>query len=79
MAFGGRSWPINAQDMNLGPISIDSDTCLGGIGVYNATLGDGYPTWYFGTVFLKNVYSVFSFQPPKIGFAELNEVIGPSE
>ena len=32
-------------------------------------------TWWIGTVFLKNVYSVFQLDPPQIGFASLQSGI----
>ena len=82
MAFGGRSWPIDAQDMNLGRVSTTSDICLGGI--FDLTAGSsigeggGNPNWVVGATFLKNVYSVFRSQPAAIGFAQLSEVAGGS-
>ena len=79
MSFGGKYWPINAQDMNLGPISNGSDVCFGGIFVYGAGRDNsGGPTWVVGVAFLKNVYSVFRSQPTSIGFAELSASPGSS-
>ena len=76
MAFGGRSWPIDAQDMNLGRASTTSDICIGGIFDLTAgsSIGDGggNPNWVVGATFLKNVYSVFRSQPAAIGFAQLS-------
>ena len=73
MAFGGRSWPIDPRDVNFGQISTGSSTCVGAF----FDMGDLDPgtndfTWFLGTAFLKNVYSVLRFQPPAIGFAELS-------
>jgi len=80
MAFGGKSWPINSRDMNLGPVSSGSSICVGGIFDLNSGSdvgeGGGNPTWVVGATFLKNVYSVFRSQPAAIGFAELSEVAG---
>jgi len=83
MGFGGKSWPIDARDMNLGPISPASDTCVGGIvdltaGSSYMAGGGGSPGWVVGATFLKNVYSVFRSEPAAIGFAELSEAAGGS-
>jgi len=76
-AFGGKSWPINPRDMNLGRVSTGSDICAGGIfdltAGSNISTGGGNPNWIFGATFLKNVYSVFRYQPAAIGFAELSD------
>ena len=82
MAFGGKSWPIKAEDMNLGRVSSDSPICAGGIFDLNAGSnvgeGGGNPNWVVGATFLKNVYSVFRSQPASIGFAELSSAAGGS-
>lgn len=82
MAFGGKSWPINAQDMNLGQVSSTSALCAGGIFDLNAGssigAGGGNPNWVVGATFLKNVYSVFRYQPAAVGFAELSNAAGGS-
>ena len=78
MAFGGKSWPINANDINLGPIKSGSSICGGAITVFDTGGGGGNPTWIFGATFLKNVYSVFRSQPAAIGFAELSDAAGRS-
>jgi cathepsin D len=81
-AFGGKSWPINPQDMNLGRVSTGSNICAGGIfdltAGSNIGTGGGNPNWVVGATFLKNVYSVFRYQPAAIGFAELSSVAGGS-
>ena len=71
MAFGGRTWLINPRDMNLGPVSDGSATCVGGM-IYADSWGVDSNSWVVGGPFLKNVYSVFRFQPPSVGFAELS-------
>ena len=82
MSFGGKSWPINSKDMNLGRVSSGSSICAGGIFDLNAGSnigeGGGNPTWVVGATFLKNVYSVFRSQPAAIGFAELSTSAGGS-
>ncbi|KAK0194901.1 aspartyl protease [Armillaria mellea] len=83
MSFGGKSWPINSQDMNLGPATAGSSMCLGGIfdltAGSNIPEGTGNPGWVVGATFLKNVYSVFrDSNPPAIGFAQLSSTAGGS-
>ncbi|PBK95314.1 acid protease [Armillaria gallica] len=83
MSFGGKSWPINAQDMNLGPATAGSNMCLGGIfdltAGSNIPEGTGNPGWVVGATFLKNVYSVFrNSNPPAVGFAQLSSAAGGS-
>ncbi|KAJ7090940.1 aspartic peptidase A1 [Mycena belliarum] len=81
MAFGGKSWPINPADMNLGP-GTGGTMCLGGI--FDLSLGSniqansGNPTWVVGDTFLKNVYTVFRQSPLSIGFAQLSDAAGGS-
>ncbi|KAK7023342.1 acid protease [Favolaschia claudopus] len=74
VSFGGRSWPINPVDLNLGPVSNGSDQCVGAI-VAQDGLG---PSWVFGDTFLKNVYTVLRETPPAVGFAELSVLAGGS-
>jgi cathepsin D len=81
MSFGGKVWPINPEDMNLGPGN-GGTMCLGGI--FDLTLGSNIqansenPTWVVGDTFLKNVYSVFKQKPLSIGFAQLSDLAGGS-
>ncbi|KAJ7680998.1 aspartyl protease [Mycena polygramma] len=81
MAFGGKLWPIDPRDMNLGPGS-GGTMCLGGI--FDLTQGSaieansGNPSWVVGDTFLKNVYSVYRQQPLSVGFAQLSDLAGSS-
>lgn len=82
ISFGGQSWPINPQDMNIGQVSAGSSQCVGAI--FDLTLGSNIPstganpTWVVGATFLKNVYSVFRSNPPSVGFAQLSAAAGGS-
>ncbi|KAK1232357.1 hypothetical protein PQX77_004521 [Marasmius sp. AFHP31] len=83
MSYGGKSWPISPQDMNLGRASLGSNQCVGGIFDLSRgssiVSGGGSPHWVVGATFLKNVYSVFrASNPPQIGFAELSDAAGGS-
>ncbi|KAJ7694424.1 aspartic peptidase domain-containing protein [Mycena rosella] len=71
VSFGGKAWPINPADINLGPTS--DGACLGAISVAGEGIGkDSEENWVFGIAFLTNVYSVFRMTPPSIGFAQLS-------
>ncbi|GJE90021.1 A1 family peptidase [Phanerochaete sordida] len=80
LSFGGQSWPISTDDMNLG--TVGQGLCLGGIfdlGLgSNIGSGGGNPSWVVGDTFLKNVYSVFRADPPSVGFAQLSTAAGGS-
>jgi cathepsin D len=80
ISFGGPSWPISLDDLNLGTIS--NGQCLGAIFDItqgsNVTPGQGNPSWIIGDTFLKNVYSVFRANPPAVGFAQLSNAAGGS-
>jgi cathepsin D len=74
--FGGKTWSISPEDMNLGtPPDAPQGQCLGGIfDLGQGTSiqgGGGNPSWVVGDTFLKNVYSVFRADPPAVGFASL--------
>ncbi|KAJ7023831.1 aspartic peptidase domain-containing protein, partial [Mycena alexandri] len=72
ISFGGRSWPMNPVDMNIGPSEIGGSQCLGAIySSSNTTNTNGTANWIFGTAFMKNVYSVFQPTPFSVGFAQL--------
>lgn len=64
ISFGGKSWPINTHDMNLGQSGL-KDQCVGGI--FDLTLGSdvgvggGNPSWVIGDTFL--VRHISSYRP----------------
>lgn len=67
--FGNKSWPMNPSDF---PHDSQNGMCLGAI--FAVTLGSPgqlAPQWIVGDAFLKNVYSVFRYYPPAVGFAQL--------
>ncbi|KAE9406293.1 acid protease [Gymnopus androsaceus JB14] len=45
-------------------------TCMGAF--FAIETGGGAPAWIVGDTFLKNVYSVFRYTPPSVGFAQLS-------
>ncbi|KAF8893600.1 aspartic peptidase domain-containing protein [Infundibulicybe gibba] len=83
LSFGGKLWPIDPADINLGRLNSVGPLCVGAI--YDLSLGrplvtePGEPRWIIGEIFLRNVYSVFRVTPPSIGFAKLSVAAGGSE
>lgn len=71
MSFGGQAWSISPADFQLTELS--SSQCLGAFFELDIS-GSGTPSWIVGDTFLKNVYSVFRYNPPSVGFANLSEV-----
>ncbi|KAK6992211.1 aspartic peptidase A1 [Favolaschia claudopus] len=69
LAFGGSTWTMSPADFRLSRVG--SGTCLGAF--FSLTTGSNAPSWIVGDSFLKNVYSVFRFNPPSIGFARLSD------
>ncbi|KAF9219784.1 acid protease [Gyrodon lividus] len=69
-SFGGTTWSMSAADFAFAQIS--SSECVGAF--FEASTGGGStPSWIIGDAFLKNVYSVFRYNPPSVGFAALSE------
>lgn len=69
MSFGGQVWPISNADFQA-RISQNGETCMGAF--FAIETGGGAPAWIVGDTFLKNVYSVFRYTPPSVGFAQLS-------
>ncbi|VDC04081.1 unnamed protein product [Peniophora sp. CBMAI 1063] len=76
ISFGGRSYPINPNDLNFGRIG--NGQCVGAIFSMGSSSGGSNPAWIVGDTFLKNVYSVFRANPASVGFAELSDAAGGS-
>lgn len=64
----GQAWPISPKDFSLQKIS--GTTCIGAFFVINSS--SGAPSWIIGDTFLKNVMSVYQYNPPAVGFAQLS-------
>ncbi|KAG8854472.1 hypothetical protein FRB96_007534 [Tulasnella sp. 330] len=67
--FGSSTiaWPVDPQDFQLSKVG--AGYCLGAF--FELELGSNSPTWIIGDTFLKNVYSVFRYNPPSVGIATL--------
>jgi cathepsin D len=54
LSFGGKQWPINPQDMNLGQVQGSRSLCMGGL--FDVTQGAATnaqtPSWIVGDTFL---------------------------
>ncbi|KAG8999657.1 hypothetical protein FRB95_012666 [Tulasnella sp. JGI-2019a] len=79
ISFGGESWPIDPADFTSS--TQDPQTCMGALfaaesGSGASTSGSINPAWIIGDTFLKNVYSVYRFSPPSVGFATLASSTG---
>jgi len=71
MQYGGLSYQISTADMNLGRFSASSDMCTGAF--FQMDMSSQSPiSWIVGASFLKNVYSVYRYEPTAIGFAALS-------
>ena len=71
MQYGGLSYEISTADMNLGRFSTQSDMCTGAF--FQMDMSSQSPiSWIVGASFLKNVYSVYRYEPTAIGFAALS-------
>ncbi|KAF7370629.1 Aspartic peptidase A1 [Mycena sanguinolenta] len=70
LSFGGKTWSVSPADFLLEQADTRGETCVGSF--FSLTTGDTAPPWIVGDTFLKNVYSVFRFSPPSVGFAQLS-------
>ncbi|KAF8449369.1 acid protease [Boletus edulis BED1] len=70
ISFGGPSWPVSPTDFQM--TQINSSTCVGAFFASKPGIKGG-AGWLIGGTFLKNVFSVFRYSPPSVGFAALSE------
>ncbi|KZT72002.1 acid protease [Daedalea quercina L-15889] len=73
LKFGDSSisWPISSDDFEFESADSSGSTCIGAFFEVDNT-GTTAPAWIVGDTFLKNVYSVFKYDPPSVGFAKLS-------
>jgi len=67
--FGSSDWAVASSDFVSRQLS--RDLCVGALFAINLT-GTATPSFIVGDTFLKNVYTVFRFDPPSVGFAQLS-------
>ncbi|EIW85990.1 acid protease [Coniophora puteana RWD-64-598 SS2] len=66
ITLGGTSFALAADTLVLE--SDESGTCVGAVA---ANQNAAHDYWVLGDAFLRNVYSVFDFEKPQVGFATL--------
>ncbi|OJA16945.1 hypothetical protein AZE42_12288, partial [Rhizopogon vesiculosus] len=71
LSFGGSTWSISPADFAFSRTTPTSTECLG---AFFEITTDTDPAWIIGDTFLKNVYSVFRYNPASVGFANLSSV-----
>jgi len=69
LGFGSKLWSISPSDFELTPMG--NGRCSGSF--FELDIGGSAPDWIVGDTFLKNVYSVYRFTPPSVGFATLSD------
>jgi len=70
LTFGsGKAWAVDPADFMLTQLS--SKQCVGALFSLDSS-GNSGPSWIMGDTFLKNVYSVFRYNPPSVGFATIS-------
>lgn len=69
-SFAGRDWDIDPTDLVYR--NDQTGKCFGAI-VYNLGMSGLRPHWLIGGAFLKNVYTAYQYDPPRVGFAKLKE------
>ena len=60
----------DVRSFNLGPRQDGSGLCIGAL--VGQDMGLGTNVWLVGDSFMKNVYTVFSFEQNAVGFAALS-------
>lgn len=68
LTFGGVSYAIPSESFNAGAVDSRGTTCLGA--VFELEAGNSID-WVIGEAFLTGLYSVYRFDPPAVGFAQL--------
>jgi len=74
LTFGGQTYAIEPVDFSL-QVDSTGETCAGGFVGLDVGANSGI-SWVVGDVFLKNVYSVFRYSPPAVGFQALTSGSG---
>lgn len=71
--FAGKEWKIQPTDLIYQPIqqgSLDG-FCIGAVLDGTGIVDNFDGAWLVGDAFLKNVYSVYTYDPPRVGFAKI--------
>lgn len=71
LVFNHVPYTLTNDSLNLGRVDSGSVDCVGA--VFVKPEHDKTPAWVVGDVFLKTVFSAFSYRPPMVGFAPLSK------
>lgn len=73
MGFGNQVWTMSDDDFNFSRTSDSTpDMCIGSFFAVDMSKNP-LVSWIVGASFLKNVYSVYRYDPPAIGFGALTK------
>ncbi|WOO79481.1 Lysosomal aspartic protease [Vanrija pseudolonga] len=73
MGFGNQVWTMSDDDFNFARASDSNpDMCVGSFFAVDMSRNP-LVSWIVGASFLKNVYSVYRYDPPAVGFAALTK------
>lgn len=67
--FGGKTFTLNDKQLNIGKVDPGKNLCGSALFVSPTPSGSQMPSWILGDSFLSNVFSVFSWDPERVGFA----------
>jgi len=67
--WGGADWAISFENISRGETESGPGLCYGAL--VGLDLGLGNDVWVLGETFMKDVYTVFSFDETAVGFAKL--------
>jgi cathepsin D len=70
ISFGGRAWTISPRDFRL--LRLRTGNCVSAF--FRLSISGSAPKFIIGGTFLKTVYSVFQYEPPMVGFADLSTI-----
>lgn len=71
MTFGGKEFTLDNENLNLGRLSSRSNMCISSLFDAPQSQNSAMPAWILGDTFLRTVFSVYSWNPERVGFASL--------
>ncbi|KAL4066061.1 aspartic peptidase domain-containing protein [Scleroderma yunnanense] len=71
-SFGGSTWTMSPADFQFTVLS--GSQCIGAFFLVPPNASINGVSWIIGDAFLKNVYTVFRYDPAAVGFAALSNV-----
>ncbi|WFD45163.1 cathepsin D [Malassezia psittaci] len=71
LTFGGKDFKLDNDNLNLGRVSETSEMCVSSLFVASDSESSSMPSWILGDTFLRTVFSAYSWNPQRVGFASL--------